>query len=112
MPADAPADTPIPFGGFAFRAANVASGATENFEVYVPMDSGLNGALKRNRLTGALDPVRARCRRATACGAKPADTGQAAEALLTGFGVDGECVDVGLHEGIHRRVNAAVAGEQ
>jgi hypothetical protein len=55
LPADAPVSaSTAPYGAFSFTASGipvVAGGSTESFELYLPYNAQINGALKKNRLT-------------------------------------------------------------
>lgn len=55
LPADAPVSSATaPYGAFSFTASGipvVAGGSTESFELYLPYNAQINGALKKNRLT-------------------------------------------------------------
>jgi len=56
-PADAPNSATTPYGAFVFTATGVASGATEDFELYLPYNPAIRGAWKKNRLTGVWENV-------------------------------------------------------
>lgn len=55
LPSDAPVSSATaPYGAFSFTASGipvVAGGSTESFELFVPYNAQINGALKKNRLT-------------------------------------------------------------
>lgn len=56
-PADFPAGASSPLGAFTFIASGVANGATEDFELYIPYNPNIVGAMKKNRLTGVWEDV-------------------------------------------------------
>ncbi len=56
-PAGVPAGYSTPYGAFAFLATGITVGATEVFELYVPYNANIAGALKRNRLTNTWQNV-------------------------------------------------------
>jgi len=56
-PAGVPGEFVSPFGAFAFTATGLGVGATETFELYLPYNRAIVGALKRNRLTGVWENV-------------------------------------------------------
>lgn len=55
-PVDAPASANAVFGAFSFIATGVPA-TSEPFELFIPYNPAVNGALKKNRLTGQWDNV-------------------------------------------------------
>lgn len=56
-PGTVPSSMSAPYGAFAFTATGVPIGGTEAFELYVPYNAAIVGALKQNRTTGIWENV-------------------------------------------------------
>lgn len=56
-PGTVPGNMGAPYGAFAFTATGVPIGGTEAFELYVPYNTAIVGALKQNRTTGKWEDV-------------------------------------------------------
>ncbi|WOJ92658.1 choice-of-anchor U domain-containing protein [Congregibacter variabilis] len=57
LPAPIPAGFSNPYGSIGFTASGVTAGATEEFQVFMPLDASISGALKWNRVSASWEEV-------------------------------------------------------